>query len=392
MVEASQKLKDLNPATSESARGGTDDNVSTSASGDSLVQMPNHAALAATIQQVTLSTTVVTNAIVSGHIDSVDLYVVPGPGMNISHTFPVEPIIVKGYTDHRGMVQERIGAEAFKDLVDTKQENKRAAISAKFSVRNPKEELRLASLLREDYDFVSAGSLLSGSLNFPRRTVSAYYNSAVASTFANFKEQVTRALDERGIIAPVYILKADGGSLPLDKLVQSPVETAFTGPAASVLGLQALQTLRAKHGHMAVAIDIGGTTTDISLWENGQPLMTKEGVAIEGYPSSIRSFLVRSIGVAGETAVRVVDGQLQVGPDRVGPSVALGGSVPTLGDALVYLGHASYGDKNLAQEAMETLLKQYRETLPARKQGDQEKLAYDLQEASKEIKEIHSHS
>lgn len=313
------------------------------------------------ISQVTLSTTVVTNTIVSHHLDPVDLFVIPGPGLNIENAFPVKPYILKGYTDHRGHLQERMKEEDLRDRLDEieathvgayrgKQGIKRAALSAKFAVRNPKEEARLATILGNYYDFVSTGASLSGSLNFPRRTVTAYYNAAVEGIFRDFKTSVQMALEARGILAPLYILKADGGSLPIDALLEKPVETAFTGPAASVLGLYTLEAM--KEYPMAVALDIGGTTTDISLWQEGKPLMTKEGLSIDGYPSSIQSFLVRSIGLAGETALRKKDNHVLIGPDRVGPSVALGGNQVTLGDALLVLGYAHYGDLLKAQEAV----------------------------------------
>ena len=313
------------------------------------------------ISQVTLSTAVVTNAIVSHHLDPVDLFVIPGPGLNIEHAFPVKPYILKGYTDHRGHLQERMKEENLRDRLDEieaahvgayrgKQGIKRAALSAKFAVRNPKEEARLATILGNYYDFVSTGASLSGSLNFPRRTVTAYYNAAVEGIFRDFKTSVQMALEARGILAPLYILKADGGSLPIDALLEKPVETAFTGPAASVLGLYTLEAM--KEYPMAVALDIGGTTTDISLWQEGKPLMTKEGLSIDGYPSSIQSFLVRSIGLAGETVLRKKDNHVLIGPDRVGASVALGGIQATLGDALLALGYAHYGDLLKAQEAV----------------------------------------
>lgn len=58
----------------------------------------------------------------------------------------------------------------------------------------------------------------------------------------------------------------------MEHMVSRPVETAFTGPAATVLGLSAHGVIGNKH---TVALDIGGTTTDISLWKHGKPLMTK---------------------------------------------------------------------------------------------------------------------
>ena len=310
---------------------------------------------ASNIEQVTLSTTVVTNTIVEEKEQVVDLYVVTGPGRNVDDIFPVKPIYLQGYTDHRGIVVEHTPADAVRgiaNMVQARSGTDLAAVSAKFGVRNPQEELSITEELKNTYHTISNGSLLSGSLNFPRRTISAYFNSAVTPVFTVFKENVEDALRARNIVAPLHILKADGGSLPIEHMVSRPVETAFTGPAATVLGLSALGVIGNQH---TVALDIGGTTTDISLWKHGRPLMTKNGVSIREYPSAVRSFAVTSVGIGGESVVRLKNGNLTVGPERVGPSVALGGIEPTLGDALIVLGHANYGDFNLASRALQDL-------------------------------------
>ena len=318
---------------------------------------------ASNIEQVTLSTTVVTNTIVEEKEQVVDLYVVTGPGRNVDDIFPVKPIYLQGYTDHRGIVVEHTPADAVRgiaNMVQARSGTDLAAVSAKFGVRNPQEELSITEELKNTYHVISNGSLLSGSLNFPRRTISAYFNSAVTPVFTVFKKNVEDALSARNIVAPLHILKADGGSLPIEHMVSRPVETAFTGPAATVLGLSALGVIGNQH---TVALDIGGTTTDISLWKHGRPLMTKNGVSIREYPSAVRSFAVTSVGIGGESVVRFKNGNLTVGPERVGPSVALGGIEPTLGDALIVLGHANYGDFNLASRALQDLADAIQATL-----------------------------
>lgn len=315
------------------------------------------------IEQVTLSTTVVTNTIVEEKEQVVDLYVVTGPGRNVDDIFPVKPIYLQGYTDHRGIVVEHTPADAVRgiaNMVQARSGTDLAAVSAKFGVRNPQEELSITEELKNTYHVISNGSLLSGSLNFPRRTISAYFNSAVTPVFTVFKKNVEDALSARNIVAPLHILKADGGSLPIEHMVSRPVETVFTGPAATVLGLSALGVIGNQH---TVALDIGGTTTDISLWKHGRPLMTKNGVSIREYPSAVRSFAVTSVGIGGESVVRFKNGNLTVGPERVGPSVALGGIEPTLGDALIVLGHANYGDFNLASRALQDLADAIQATL-----------------------------
>ena len=92
-------------------------------------------------------------------------------------------------------------------------------------------------------------------------------------TFESFGKQVEWALKERNITAPVQILKADGGTLPLETALKQPVEAVFTGPAASVLGIEALGA--APEGK-CISLDVGGTTTDIAFWDNGEPLLAKK--------------------------------------------------------------------------------------------------------------------
>ena len=306
------------------------------------------------VTRVTLSTTIVTNALVMNQVDPVDLYVVPGPGMDIRPMLPAEPVVLSGYTDHRGSLAAPLKQSEL-DAIPGEKRHARAAVSAKFSVRNPGLEQALKEeLLADGYETVSAGAELSGSLNFPRRTVSAYFNSAVLGTFESFSEAVKAALARYGLTAPVYILKADGGSLPLERMKASPVETAFTGPAASVLGMAALRSMPET---MTVALDMGGTTTDISLWQHGVPMMARGGAMIREYPSAVRSFEVSSVGIGGESAVAFDENrQLQVGPDRLGQSLVLGGTIPTLGDALIVLGKADYGDTEKAWQGLAELL------------------------------------
>lgn len=306
------------------------------------------------VTRVTLSTTIVTNALVMNQVDPVDLYVVPGPGMDIRPMLPAEPVVLSGYTDHRGSLAAPLKQSKL-DAIPGEKRHARAAVSAKFSVRNPGLEQALKEeLLADGYETVSAGAELSGSLNFPRRTVSAYFNSAVQGTFESFSEAVKAALARYGLTAPVYILKADGGSLPLERMKASPVETAFTGPAASVLGMAALRSMPET---MTVDLDMGGTTTDISLWQHGVPMMARGGAMIREYPSAVRSFAVSSVGIGGESAVAFDEnGQLQVGPDRLGQSLVLGGTIPTLGDALIVLGKADYGDTEKAWQGLAELL------------------------------------
>ena len=314
--------------------------------------LPQVEAAASKLERVVISSTIVTNALTEHKLDPVFLAVITGPGMNIKGHVPVTPYYLSGYVDHRGKVTAQIDWTKHRDLLNKKGSGV-CAVSGKFAVRDPQLEFQAEhELTKCGYKKVFLGSELSGELNFVRRTNSAYFAAQVYTLFQKFSQRITRALTERGINAPVHILKADGGTLPLEAAIQQPVEAVFTGPAASVLGIEAL----AAPAVNSISLDVGGTTTDIAFWEQGLPLMAKRGAVINGYPTAVRSFHMRSIGIGGDSRIhKLPDGSYQVGPEREGPAAAVGGSVATLSDALIVAGYVIFGDAARAQAAIAAL-------------------------------------
>ena len=302
--------------------------------------------LAAKLERVVISSTIVTNALTEGRLDEVFLAVIAGPGMNIAGHLPVTPCYLQGYVDHRGKITAQL------DLLKLlKQRGKGvAAVSGKFSVRNPQLEYQAEHELKKcGYKKIFLGSGLSGELNFVRRTNSAYFAAQVYELFAHFCERIREALAERGVHAPVHILKADGGTLPLAVALEQPVEAVFTGPAASVLGIEAL----AAPAVNSISLDVGGTTTDIAFWENGLPLMAKRGAVINGFPTAVRAFHMRSVGIGGDSRIHKTADGYTVGPEREGPAAAVGGETATLSDALIVAGYVSFGDTARSLAALE---------------------------------------
>lgn len=309
-------------------------------------------ATAAQIERVALSTTVVTNAIIQNKVDPVDLFIMPGPGMNLDGLFPVQPQMVTGYIDHRGRIVKKPNRDEVLSAAGNCK-NKIFAVAGKFAIRNPVNEEAVVSWLNEQgAKQITAASAVGGSLNFVRRTNAAYYNSACYFTFDAFADAMEAALAQRRITAPVHILKADGGTLPLAAARKLPVEAVFTGPAASVLGVMALAN---SDGQDAVSLDVGGTTTDIALWRKGKPLFAGRGATISGYNTSVRAFRLRSVGIGGDSYVRREAGVIQVGPMRLGPAIAVGGAEPTLSDAMIAAGVTSFGDQAAAVRAIASL-------------------------------------
>lgn len=305
------------------------------------------------VERVALSTTLVTNAILQGQVEPVGLFIMPGPGADWHGRVPGNPLVLPGYVDHRGRVRQEAGLDELTEACRKMSEQKFFAVSGKFSVRNPETENKVAQSLEQQTQAlnITCGAAVSGSLNFIRRTNSAYYNAAVWQRFQDFAGDMEAALTKRNIQAPIYILKADGGTIPLATAKKLPVESIFTGPAASVLGVMAL----CRPQLSAVSLDIGGTTTDIAFWKSGAPLFDDKGASIDGYNTAVRTFRLCSIGLGGDSWVRRESGVLKIGTERKGPAMGLAGPAPTVTDALVVVGLCEIGNPAQAEDGIRSL-------------------------------------
>lgn len=308
----------------------------------------------ATVRRINLSTTVCTNATVEGKTEPVGLLLEPGPGLNPSFLACAKVnVFLQGSIDHRG---RETGSLKVGELEAAKEQFAAAGIRClaavgKFSVRNPAHELEIAKRLEGSYDFITLGHRLSGRLAFPRRVYTAYLNSSVWRVYSRFAKAVRSYGKSRGLKIEPFILKADGGTLTLSGAMNTPVETILSGPAASIMGALAL----APGEDDCVILDVGGTTTDIAFCAGGVPLFEPQGIRLGPYPTLVRSFFVHSIGLGGDSSVRIADRRMAIGPQRQGPPVALGGPAPTPTDAFIALGMLPVGDRGLAVEAIEGL-------------------------------------
>jgi N-methylhydantoinase A len=188
-------------------------------------------------------------------------------------------------------------------------------------------------------------------LNFPRRVYTTLLTLATQHRFDSFYSEVSKLLTQRGIAAPLYILKADGGTLSFSSSVLKPVETIFSGPAASTLGALALT----PKGETSVVVDIGGTTTDLALILSGRPLLASKGASIDEMLTHVRAFATSSAAVGGDSCIMVEDGILQIMPYREGPAYCMGGPSPTPTDAMRALDLVEIGEERQAVQAMEML-------------------------------------
>ena len=307
------------------------------------------------VERVVLSTTLITNMIAEGKTDPVALVLIPGPGTNPKDYSLGESIILDGAIDFRGKEIDPLRECQIKEAASQIRGKgfSRVAVVGKFCQRNHSHELKAGEILAAGLPGaqIELGHRVSGQLNFPRRAATTMLTAATKDRYGQFAADMTAALKERKIKAPVYILKADGGTLPLDKSVGMPVETIFSGPAASIMGVLALT----ESGQTSVVVDIGGTTTDLALILSGQPLLSSKGARVDSLLTHVRAFAVKSVAIGGDSAVAVNGGSLTVGPQRDGPPVCMGGGCPTPTDALRVLGLSSIGDGAKAEQAMQIL-------------------------------------
>ncbi|GAB6126839.1 hydantoinase/oxoprolinase family protein [Humidesulfovibrio idahonensis] len=319
---------------------------------------------AQSISQLNLSTTLSTNAIVQGTLEDVGMLVVPGPGISADDFMLCRDYhVLTGSIDHRGSEIERLDAAQAQSAIDAcrKKGVRVFGCVGKFSTRNPLHENTLRQMLGPDgagADAVTLGHELGGRLNFPRRLATAYFNCAVWRVFGAFADAVEKSLARLGLgHVRVNTLKADGGTFPLAQARKMPVQSIFSGPAASVMGIIALCDIN----HDSIILDIGGTTTDIAVFVDGQPLVEHDGIDIGSHPTLVRALKVHSIGIGGDSAISVLGEAVRVGPNRLGPSqadcVELGCACaadarPTLIDALNCVGAASHGNVEASRQAI----------------------------------------
>jgi N-methylhydantoinase A/oxoprolinase/acetone carboxylase beta subunit len=317
------------------------------------------------IERVVFSTTIITNLIAEGKTDKVALLLIPGPGINpASYTFPGS-FYLTGAMDYRGReIQPLDEAEIGKKINLIREKGfTRVAVVSKFGQRNPSHELKIEELFKEIYPEckLELGHKVSGKLNFPRRVATTMLTAATRDRYKEFVEKIREALEARNIKAPVYILKADGGTLPVEKSIELPVETIFSGPAASTIGALALT----PEGETSVVVDIGGTTTDLALILSGKPLLASKGAKLGGFLTHVRAFAVRSIAIGGDSILRVRENEneskeklLTIGPERAGPAYCMGGKEATPTDALRVLGLIEVGELERAEEAIKCIASQ----------------------------------
>lgn len=214
-------------------------------------------------------------------------------------------------------------------IEETKSNVSSYAVSSYFSVRNPEHELMIRQKIAEMTGLpVVCGHELSRALGVYERTMTAVLNARLIPVTDMFVRSVLDAMKKRGIDSDLMIMKCDGSLVNLEDALAKPVESVFSGPAASLVGAAHL-----TGDGTCVTVDVGGTSTDISMIVNGVPEIGEEGATVGGWKTMVRAIEMNTWALGGDSLVRLDQG-LRIGPRRVIPVSVAGARYPDLVEKL----------------------------------------------------------
>lgn len=214
---------------------------------------------------------------------------------------------------------------------------------------NPTHERRVSQLLQEvgwDGD-ISLSSRVSGEYREYERTTTTVVDALVRRRMGPYLQRLSDGLADRGFAGQLLVTRSGGGALTLPEAQQRPFETILSGPVAGAAALGRLaEQLELP---LAIGADVGGTSFDTVVVENGRVPLLFEG-SVDGMPLQSPWVDVRSIGAGGGSIASVDEGGLiRVGPRSAGadPGPACygrGGTEATVTDAALLLGMIQPGE------------------------------------------------
>ncbi len=240
-------------------------------------------------------------------------------------------------------VDEQQVEEIVRDLVESGVES--LTVGLINSYVSPKHEEQIGAIVERLYPGfpVTLSSEVLPEFREYERTLTACMNSYVRPRVATYVEQLQRSLTEIGAKAEVNLLRSDAGLMTTKEAARNPIYGILSGPSGGVAG--ALFVARKAGYDDILTFDMGGTSTDVALCQNGQPTIGRE-TSISHFRIKVPSVNVHTVGAGGGSIAHVpqLTKALRVGPQSAGadPGPAAygrGGEEPTVTDANVVLGH-----------------------------------------------------
>lgn len=268
------------------------------------------------IGMVSLSTTLATNSIVEAKAREVCLILIGHPPRKEWDDLPAKFVrVIGGRFDELGREEEPLDIDALDSILDEVDAHVEGyAASGYFGVRNPSHELRVKEYIGEKTGKpVVCGHEFTAQLGLYERSVTAALNAGLIPVISELLDSVRESLTRFGIDAPLYVVKGDGAIVSEAVAREHPIETVYSGPAASAVGGFHLAGMRE-----ALVMDIGGTTTDVVELVDGMPKVIPDGAMVGGLKTRVRAIDAITFGFGGDSMIEVGD-TIKVGPERAVP-------------------------------------------------------------------------
>jgi N-methylhydantoinase A len=216
------------------------------------------------------------------------------------------------------------------------------AVCFLYSYVDPRHEQRVRRILEEELPgaFVTCSHEVAPEFREYERLSTVVVNGYLGPVIAGYLAGLGPRLASAGIRALPHITQSNGGVMSFEAARAQPVRTVLSGPATGVVG--GLEVGRRAGFRQLVTFDMGGTSTDVSLIDDGRPKLAGE-MEVHGYPLKTPALDIHTVG-AGGGSIAFIDagGLLKVGPRSAGAvpgpvCYGLGNDEPTVTDANVVL-------------------------------------------------------
>ncbi|MCY3711794.1 MAG: hydantoinase B/oxoprolinase family protein [Gemmatimonadetes bacterium] len=271
---------------------------------------------------------------------------------------PVEPLVPRSLRhtlEERirsdGTVEAPVDNEALDEILDelARAGVESVAVCLVFSYLNPAHERLVGDRIRQRHPelYLSLSSEILPQIKEYDRLSTTAVNAYVGPVYARYLERMKEEASGLGLASDILTMTSNGGVTPLDVASRQAVQAILSGPAGGVSGAVAYGRLIGE-GDL-IGFDMGGTSTDISVIEAGDPQVSGEHYE-GGWKIAVPMIDLHTLGAGGGSIARVDDGgTLHVGPQSAGadPGPACygrGGDQPTVTDANLVLGYLDPGN------------------------------------------------
>jgi N-methylhydantoinase A len=217
------------------------------------------------------------------------------------------------------------------------------AVCTLFSFINPAHEVKIKEIIKEEYPgvYISTSHELVPEFREYARMSTTVLNVYLGPVMEKYVHNFEQSIKDSGIKVAPYVTQSNGSVISIAETIDCPIKTAVSGPSAGVIGATYIGNQCGID--KIITFDMGGTSIDVSLIENGKAKLSNERL-VEGYPARIPMIDIVTVGAGGGSIARIDDGgALKVGPKSAGaaPGPACymrGGTEATVTDANIVLG------------------------------------------------------